>query len=147
MRPAVILRPSGGDSGFATPCARLPARSKWNRQRHAGPFARGARDEKLAPQEEGALAHGQEPEGFRIGDLPVSDPPAVILHGQEEAIRLLLQADGDVGGPGMARDIAQGLLEDAEHRRAPLSIQIESLETRLELTLNARSRLKPPRLP
>src|SRR5574340_1193831 len=98
---------------------------EWHAQRESGAAGRRSGDAQAAAQVLAALAHPQYPMRVAFIQVAALDAAAVVDDDQDYPGPALAGQYGHLAGAGVARDIGQGLLEDAEQRRAALGSEAD----------------------
>ena len=95
----------------------IDGQAEGNLHRHSRALAWMALNAQLASQQFRPLAHAAQANRLRAGNLGLGNAQAIVFDLQEEAAILPAQLHLDPGGPGVADDIGQSLLENAEEGR------------------------------
>lgn len=96
----------------------------------------------MAAREQRALAHAQQDQRSGIGDCVVGDAAAVVPDLELEPAPMNPCGDGDARRASVARRVGQRLLDDAEHLRRPLGVEVQRLGARLEPAADAGAALE-----
>src|SRR5262245_45376989 len=99
-------------------------------------------DLHVAADQQGALAHAEQPKGSRTSRLLRRDAAAVVADFENEDAWLLPDVYADCGRLRVAQHVGQYLLADAEHGVHPLGIEVRRLERGRELRPDAGALLK-----
>src|ERR1041385_6906494 len=87
---------------------------KRNFHEHGRPMAWAAGDNDFAAEQSGALAHAEQADGFGVRDLRFGNAAAIVLGFEQKLAATLLQMHGHFCGVGMANDVRERFLENAE---------------------------------
>src|SRR5712664_1935950 len=85
---------------------------------------RRAGDLHFAAEEQRALMHAEEAERLLTVQIAVGDADAVVDHFQADAILVHRELHVDARGARMPRYVGEDLLEDAEHRRRHVDVEL-----------------------
>src|SRR5574341_391250 len=120
---------------------------QWNPHSYNCAFTRLPTQVNLPSEDQRALAHPEDTQGFLIGDFAFGDAFAIVEHLESELTALTFQSDFDARGLRVTRHIGESLLQNAKHRRRAVEIERYIIIARTELTFDACACLKLFRLP
>src|SRR6266705_2264361 len=104
---------------------------------HRGALALPADDVDFSVEHGGPFPHAEQSERPGARNFAPGHAAPVVLHFEDQLVAFLSQVKVHLRCVGMADDISQGLLKDAEHGRRPVRAEIDVLQTARELALDA----------
>lgn len=119
----------------------------WKAKSNGGALGRPSHDIDLTTEELSTFSHPEQSKGVRVGDLLLRNALAIILDFEQERARLFFEPNGDLGSTGVASDIGERLLTNAEHHRRPFPIHDNVLLARHAATDDPASAFEVLSLP
>src|SRR5260221_8665136 len=118
-----------------------------NPHAHGRALAGFAAKTHLAAEQRGAFAHPEQADGFCVLDLIFGNAAPVVLHFQNEIVAGSREPHLDAGGVGVADDVGERLLKNAEERRVQILVGNGFADGRFDAAPDSRLPLKFIRLP